>query len=43
MPINSPAPVTTRFGRHAYDSFTEPGLSVIRERDEVFMRVRWTF
>ena len=43
MPINGLAPVTERFGRNAYKSFIEPGLSVVRERDEIFLRIRYTF
>ena len=43
MPINGLAPVSERFGRHAYDTFTEPGLAVVRERDEIYMRIRYTF
>ena len=43
MPINGLAPVTERFGRNAYKSFIEPGLAVVRERDELFLRIRYTF
>jgi hypothetical protein len=43
MPINGLAPVQERFGRNAYKSFVEPGLSLVRERDEVFLRIRYTF
>ena len=43
MPINGLAPVQERFGRNAYKSFVEPGLAVVRERDEIFLRVRYTF
>ena len=32
-----------RFGRNANKSFVENGLSVVRERDEIFLRVRYTF
>jgi len=32
-----------RVGRHAEDVFVENGLSVIRQRDEVYLRVRYTF
>jgi hypothetical protein len=42
MSIN-PLATGNRFGRNAYDTFTEPGISVIRERDEIFLRLRWTF
>jgi hypothetical protein len=30
-------------GRGAYKSFVENGLSAVRERDEIFMRIRYTF
>jgi len=32
-----------RAGRHAYRDFVENGLSVVRDRDEAFLRVRYTF
>ena len=32
-----------RAGRNAYDDFVENGLSVVRDRDEVFLRIRYTF
>jgi len=32
-----------RIGRHRDASWTEPGLSAIRERDEIFFRLRYTF
>jgi hypothetical protein len=32
-----------RVGRGAYDSFVENGLSAIRERDEFYMTLRYTF
>ena len=43
MPVAGLAPASDRFGRHAYESFFEPGLSLIRERDEIFVRLRYTF
>jgi hypothetical protein len=43
MPINGLAPVGERFGRNAYDTFTEPGLAVVRERDELYLRIRYSF
>jgi hypothetical protein len=43
MPLNGLAPGGQRFGRNAYSSFVEPGLAVVRERDEIFLRVRYTF
>jgi hypothetical protein len=32
-----------RAGRNAYDDFVENGLSVVRDRDEAFLRIRYTF
>jgi len=43
MPINGIAPVGERFGRNAYKTFIEPGLAAVRERDELFVRIRYTF
>jgi hypothetical protein len=43
MPINGLGPVQERFGRNAYKSFVEPGLALVRERDELFLRIRYTF
>jgi hypothetical protein len=43
MPINELAIATQRFGRNAYKSSVENGLAVIRERDEIFLRLRYTF
>jgi len=42
LPIN-PVIATNGFGRHANSSFVENGLSVIRERDEIYLRLRYTF
>jgi hypothetical protein len=42
MPIN-PILAGNGFGRHANSSFVENGLSVIRERDEIYLRLRYTF
>ena len=42
-PIQNIADNPIRFGRNAEDTFVENGLSVIRERDEVFLRLRYTF
>jgi hypothetical protein len=41
--LSSLAPEGERFGRNANDAFVENGLSVVRERDEIFLRVRYTF
>jgi hypothetical protein len=43
MPLNGLAPVSERFGRNAYNNFVEPGLSAVRERDELYLRIRYTF
>ena len=43
MPISEVAPSGDRFGRNAYRSSVENGLAVIRERDEAFLRVKYTF
>jgi hypothetical protein len=43
MPINELAIVSDRFGRNAYRQSVENGLAVIRERDEIFLRVKYTF
>ncbi|MCP3982937.1 MAG: hypothetical protein GY723_01025 [bacterium] len=42
MPIN-PIASRNRTGRGASKSFVENGLSAIRDRDELFLRVRYTF
>jgi hypothetical protein len=38
-----PTTLSARVGRHAYKDFVENGLSAVRDRDEVFLRVRYTF
>jgi hypothetical protein len=43
MPLTGYAPVSNRAGPHAYEDGVERLLSLIRKRDEAFMRVRWTF
>ena len=43
-PINDPAAgAANRIGRNSQKTFGEPGLSAVRERDEIFMRLRYTF
>ncbi len=43
-PINDTGSgVIQRFGKDREKSFGEPGLSLIRERDEIFVRLRYTF
>jgi hypothetical protein len=39
----SPTSLSNRTGRHAYKDFAENGLSAVRDRDEVFLKVRYTF
>ena len=43
MSLTGLAPTSERFGRDAFKSFFEPGLSLVRERDEIFLRLRYTF
>jgi hypothetical protein len=42
-PYLMPTAIDNRVGRHAYQDFVEPGLSVVRDRDEVNFRLRYTF
>ena len=39
----TPVSLDNRVGKGSYKSHVENGLSVIRERDEFFLRVRYTF
>jgi hypothetical protein len=41
-PLN-PLSLTNHVGRYQYVSFTEQGLSPVRDRDEVFFKLRYTF
>ena len=43
MPVNGFAPTSNRAGPNAYTNSTARLLSLIRNRDEAFMRIRWTF
>jgi hypothetical protein len=43
MPLNGIGPTANRAGENAYTDGTERLLSLIRGRDEAFMRIRWTF
>jgi hypothetical protein len=43
MPVNGIAPAGARAGNNAYMDGFEPGLSVVRDRDEVWMTLRYTF
>ena len=42
MPLR-PTSLSNRVGSHGYDDFVENGLSVVRDRDEVFLKVRYAF
>jgi hypothetical protein len=42
MPL-SPNSLVDRAGRRAYTEFVENGLSAVRDRDELFLRLRYTF
>jgi hypothetical protein len=42
-PFLNPTSATTRVGKSAYSDFVENGLSIVRHRDELFMRIRYTF
>ena len=39
----SPTSLSNRVGRNAYNDFVENGISAVRERDEVFLRLRYSF
>jgi hypothetical protein len=43
MPVRDIAPATNRVGPDAYKNGVDSDLSLIRKRDELFMRVRWSF
>ncbi len=43
MPINEIGPPSNRASDKTYKVGVENGLSLIRKRDEVFLRLRWTF
>jgi hypothetical protein len=43
VPFTLVGTILNRVGRDAYRSFVENGLSPVRERDEVYLRVRYTF
>jgi hypothetical protein len=42
-PLNDLSIVSDSFGRNAYRTTVQNGLAVIRERDEVFLRIKYTF
>jgi len=43
MPLNEIGPTSNRSGPFAYQDSTENGLSLLRNRDEIFARLRYTF
>ena len=43
MGVNTIGPASPRSGPHAYQDGSAPGLSIVRDRDEVFMTLRYTF
>ncbi|HKA13698.1 MAG TPA: DUF1302 family protein [Myxococcota bacterium] len=43
MAVREVSPVINRAGPHAYRQPVENGFSGIRKRDEVFVKLRWTF
>jgi hypothetical protein len=43
MPVNGAGPVGNHQGPNAYQVGVENGLSAVRDRDEVFLRLRYTF
>ncbi len=43
MPLNPIAPAGPRGGPNPYMDGTQPGLSLVRDRDEAFMILRYTF
>ncbi|MEE8581068.1 MAG: hypothetical protein V3T33_05700, partial [Myxococcota bacterium] len=43
MPVNEIGSAGNRQGKHAYQDSAQNGLAVVRDRDEVFFRVRYTF
>ena len=42
-PLNDINIVGDSFGRNAYKTTVQNGLAVIRERDEIFLRIKYTF
>src|SRR5690606_32721374 len=43
MPVAGIATVGDEAGVHAYEEAVENGLAVVRERDEIYLRLRYTF
>ncbi|RIL07476.1 MAG: hypothetical protein DCC71_02840 [Proteobacteria bacterium] len=42
-PINEIRPALNRTGKHAYEDAVANGLSALRERDELYLNIRYTF
>jgi hypothetical protein len=43
MPLNQVAGDSARTGRGAYHDFAENGLAPVRDRDEAYLRIKYTF
>ncbi len=43
MAVSPLAPQRNRVGEHAYRDATENAIAPVRDRDEVFLRLRYTF
>jgi len=43
MPVRDIAPAANRSGPNAYETGVDNILALVRQRDEVFLRLRWTF
>ena len=43
MSINPIGPTSNQIGPHAYQNGVETGLALVRDRDEIFFRLRYTF
>jgi hypothetical protein len=43
QPIAPLGTLGSEVGKHAYQDGVENGLAVVRERDEIFLRIRYTF
>jgi hypothetical protein len=43
MPVRDFGPTSNRVGENAYKSGVDNLLSLVRKRDELFLRLRWTF
>jgi hypothetical protein len=43
MPIQGIGPASNQRGEYAYKVGVENGIALVRDRDEVFMRLRYTF